>query len=189
MLDNLFKYTQDNGMRINADKTKVMIFNKTGRFFRRTFRVGNEQIFSTNEYKYLGFLVTPSGSITAGIRNLRDRALKAYYKLKIGLGYYFYSYPGITCYLFDTMVKPILLYCSDFWGCLKLGNNNPLDNVHMRFCKDLLGVQRQTSNTGVLLELGRIPYPTSKDLQGPAMKCKGLKMAEDGLRSAEDKPR
>ena len=27
----------------------------------------------------------------------------------------------------------------------------------MRFCKDLLGVQRQTSNIGVLLELGRVP--------------------------------
>ena len=27
----------------------------------------------------------------------------------------------------------------------------------MRFCKDVLGVQRQTSNTGVLLELGRLP--------------------------------
>ena len=39
MLDKLFKYTQDNGMKINADKTKVMIFNKTGRFYKRTFRV------------------------------------------------------------------------------------------------------------------------------------------------------
>ena len=27
----------------------------------------------------------------------------------------------------------------------------------MRFCKDVLGAQRQTSNTGVLLELGRLP--------------------------------
>ena len=157
MLDNLYSYTVDNGMQINADKTKVMIFNKTGKFFRRTFRVGNDQIFSTNEYKYLGFLITPSGSIAAGLKNLKDRALKAYYKLKSGLGYYFYSYPGITCYLFDTMVKPILLYASDFWGCLKLGDNNPIDNVHMRFCKDILGVQKQTSNTGVLLELGRLP--------------------------------
>ena len=101
-------------MRINADKTKVMIFNKTGRFFRRTFRVEKDQIFSTNEYKYLGFLVTPSGSIATGLKNLKDRALKAYYKLKSGLGYRFYSYPGTTCYLFDTMVKPILLYASDF---------------------------------------------------------------------------
>ena len=27
----------------------------------------------------------------------------------------------------------------------------------MRFCKDLLGVQRQISNIGVLQELGRVP--------------------------------
>ena len=27
----------------------------------------------------------------------------------------------------------------------------------MKFCKDVLGVQRQTTNVGVLLELGRIP--------------------------------
>ena len=48
------------------------------------------------------------------------------------------------------MIKPILLYASDFWGCLKLDDNNPIDNAHMRFCKDLLGVRKQTSNTGVL---------------------------------------
>ena len=35
--------------------------------------------------------------------------------------------------------------------------NNPTENVHLRFCKDLLGVQRQTTNIGVLLELGEIP--------------------------------
>ena len=35
--------------------------------------------------------------------------------------------------------------------------NNPIENAHMRFCKELLGVQRQTPNIGVLLELGRIP--------------------------------
>ena len=91
-------------MQINADKTNVMIFNKTGRSFRRTFRVGNEQIFSTNEYKYLGFLITPSGNRAPGLKNFEDRALKAYHKL------------GITCYLFDTMIEPILLYASDFWG-------------------------------------------------------------------------
>ena len=55
------------------------------------------------------------------------------------------------------MIKPILLYSADFWGCLKMPKNNPIENVHLRFCKDLLGVQRQTTNIGVLLELGEIP--------------------------------
>ena len=39
----------------------------------------------------------------------------------------------------------------------KVPVNNPIENAHMKFCKDLLGVQRQTSNIGVLLELGRMP--------------------------------
>ena len=39
--------------------------------------------------------------------------------------------------------------------------NNPIENLHMRFCKDLLGVQRQTTNIGVLLELGRTPIMIS----------------------------
>ena len=36
-------------------------------------------------------------------------------------------------------------------------SNNHIENIRMRFCKDVLGVQRQTTNIGVLLELGRIP--------------------------------
>ena len=62
-----------------------------------------------------------------------------------------------TLHLFDSLIKPILLYNSDFWGCLKIPKNNPYENVHMRFCKELLGVQKQTTNIWVLLELGRGP--------------------------------
>ena len=35
--------------------------------------------------------------------------------------------------------------------------NNPSENVHMRFSKELLGVQKQTTNFGLLLELVRVP--------------------------------
>ena len=53
-----------------------------------------------------------------------------------------------------------MLYNSDYWGCLKLPKNNPIENMHMRFCKEILGVQRQTTHVGVLLELGRITITT-----------------------------
>ena len=42
--------------------------------------------------------------------------------------------------LFNALVKPILL---DFWGALKLSHNNPIENVHPSFCKQLLGVKKQ----------------------------------------------
>ena len=36
-------------------------------------------------------------------------------------------------------------------------SNNPIENMHMRFCKELLGVQKQTTNIRELLELGGVP--------------------------------
>ena len=160
ILDNLSSYTEKNGMKINFDKTKSMIFNKSGRHLRRSFRVGKEIIHTTNSYKYLGFVLTPSGEINTGLQDLKDRALRAYYSLKGKMGHYFMSYPSTTLHLSDTLIKPILLYNSDYWGCLKLPKNNPIENLHMRFCKEILGVQRQTTNVGVLFELGRIPITT-----------------------------
>ena len=56
--------------------------------------------------------------------------------------------------LFDTMVVTILLYCSEVWG---IYNYRDIDNLHLKFCKIFLGVNKQTSNTSVLGELGRYP--------------------------------
>ena len=61
-----------------------------------------------------------------------------------------------TLNLLDSLIKPILLYCSDFWGALKPPKDNPIENFHHMACKHVLGVQKQTTNIGVLLELGRI---------------------------------
>ena len=157
MLSALNSYTKKNGMTLNTTKTKVMIFNKNGRHIRRDIRCGNEKIETTRQYKYLGFMVTPSGEITTGLKDLKDRALRAFAKLKIKMGITFRKHPLITIKLFKSLIEPILLYASDFWGILKLPQNNPIENVFLSFCKQLLGVQKQTTNIGVLLELGQIP--------------------------------
>ena len=77
--------------------------------------------------------------------------------LKTKLGISFNKHIDETIKLFDTLVKPILLYSSDFWGCLKVPMNNPVENLHSMFCKQLLGVHKSTTNIWVLLELGRTP--------------------------------
>ena len=144
-------------MSINLDKTKVMIFNKNGRHIRKSFSYGEDKIESTRQYKYLGFLITPSGEITSGLKDLKDRALKAFMNIKKKMGSLFQQFPLVSLKLFETLVKPIILYASDFWGILNPPKNNPVENIHLMFCKHLLGVQKQTTNLGVLLELGQIP--------------------------------
>ena len=59
MLSALYSYADDNGMSINTKKTKCMIFNKTGKYIRRSYPMKNGKIETTNSYKYLGFIFTP----------------------------------------------------------------------------------------------------------------------------------
>ena len=56
--------------------------------------------------------------------------------------------------LFDSMVAPILLYCSDVWG---IYGYNEIDKLYIRFCKTILGVSKQTPNIAVYGELGIYP--------------------------------
>ena len=57
------------------------------------------------------------------------------------------------------MIKPILTYASHFWGCLILStqNKNPIEIMQMKGFKAILGVHKQATSLGVLLELGRTP--------------------------------
>ena len=112
---------------------------------------------NVRSYKYLGLMITPSGEIKSALDDLRSRALKAYMALKNKLGVSFREHLDDTIYFFDSLVKPILLYGSDFWGALKMPRNNPVENLHMQFCRQILGVQKNTTTHGVLLELGRTP--------------------------------
>ena len=44
-----------------------------------------------------------------------------------------------TLSLYDSLIKPILTYASDFWGSLKLPNNNPIEVLHMKVLKTDIG--------------------------------------------------
>ena len=157
LLKTLERFCNTNKLLINTDKTKCMTFNKTGRLLRRSFFINGHLLDNVRSYKYLGFILTPSGEIRSGLQDLRDRALKAFMKIKNDMGFFFKQDIITSIHLIDSLVKPILLYCGDFWGCLKMPKNNPIENFHIMMCKHILGVQKQTTNIGVMLELGKVP--------------------------------
>ena len=157
LLNILEKYCKENKLTINTKKTKCMIFNKTGRLLLRPFYLDGVQLEMVRSYKYLGFLITPSGEYKTGLKDLRDRAMRAFMKIRNDLGTSFNQDILLTLSLIDTLVKPILLYVSDFWGCMDLKKSNTIENLYMGMLKQILGVQKQTTNIGVLLELGKVP--------------------------------
>ena len=134
-----------------------MIFNKTGRLIRENLYLNGTKLENVRMYKYLGFLFTPSGEVRTGLLDLRDRALKAFMKLRNHLGNHFNESIPITINLIESLIIPILMYSSDFWGSLSPPKYNPIDILHTSILKQTLGVQKQTSNLGVFLELGKSP--------------------------------
>ena len=120
LLDIVATYCDINKLTINCKKTKCMIFNKTGRLYRDRISMNGVLLDNVREYKYLGFIFTPSGEIKSGLRDLRDRAFRSFHSLKNKLGDSFNRDIKTALGLYDSMIKPILTYSSDFWGCLKL---------------------------------------------------------------------
>ena len=68
-------------------------------------------------------------------------------------------------HLFDTQVKPIMLYSCETWIDFLKNDNNiihklrkcKLENVQIGILKQILGVRKNTSNIAMLLETGRHP--------------------------------
>ena len=156
-LHALATYCKENKLEVNTDKTKTMIFTKSGRLLKNRFLFRKTELENVRSYKYLGFMVTPSGEIKSGLEDLRVRALRAMIKIRKSLGPLFRANIRNTLHLYNYMVKPILLYCSDFWGTLKHPKNSPIERVHISFLKQLLGVRQQTNTDGVHLECGSVP--------------------------------
>ena len=60
----------------------------------------------------------------------------------------------INVHLFDSVISPVLLY-----GCEAWANNDPkiIEQIHLKFCKYILCVNKNSSNTMIYGELGRSP--------------------------------
>ena len=78
-LDALHTFASDSGLSVNLGKTKVMVFNTTPQWVRRsisTFAYGQETVEYTDAYTYLG--VVFSGPVDSLRRAADTRLTRAY---------------------------------------------------------------------------------------------------------------
>ena len=103
-------------MQVNLKKTKIMVFQKKCRkSFNPSFRYKKDVIQKVNDYTYLGIKITSTGNFTLAEETLKENVLRALYASKRLLNFSMFR-PKIAEKLFDTLVKPIILYSSEVWG-------------------------------------------------------------------------
>ena len=153
MLNEFSTYCKKWKLKINVQKTKILIFSK-GRIPKNLkFHIDNNEIEIVKDYKYLGIFFARSGSFLTTRKYLQEKATKAMYGLLQKCRKHKLS---IECQLdmFDKTILPILLYGSEIWG---FENIDIIERVHLRFCKLILYLKQSTPNFMVYGELGRYP--------------------------------
>ena len=106
-----------------------------------------------NHCTYLGVKLVKTGNLRFAVKGLNEQALRAFDTLlfvckNVSLDI------TLKLSLFDKLVSLMLLCASEIWG---IYNYKEVDTLHIRFCKMVPGVRKQTMNYDVLGELGRLP--------------------------------
>lgn len=172
-LNGLERFCRAWGMNVNLTKTKVMVFNKSGKIDMTKFYFRGSQLENVKKYKYLGIIFQASGCFNEAKQDLYKKGMKAVFKLKRLFGS---GYPGVKTliHIFEHTVKPILLYGSEIWGYFNpdsakvrretdfmidkgFDSSLPSEKLHLSYLRYILGVRSNTASNAVYGELGRYP--------------------------------
>ena len=155
-------FSKEKHLTISTDKTKIMIFNYSGRLYKQDFFVDNQKLEVVNTFCYLGFDVKASGVVSAARETLYSKANKAMRPLKGAIGRF--DIPVKTSIkLFHSYIEPIVLYTCENWMALsdkniqKFTNTNVFDGIatnkvdvlHRQFFKYIIGTSKSMPNMTV----------------------------------------
>jgi hypothetical protein len=142
-------------LKVNEDKTKIIVFRKGGYLGQRErwFFEGKE-LEVVNKYCYLGYNFTTMLSFKQGTSQLVAKGKKVVYLLYSAFRKCRDMTPSVFFRIFDAKVQSILLYSAELWGYQRL---DCIEKVHLLACKRFLGVPIKTPNKMVYGELGRYP--------------------------------
>ena len=185
LLNVLHEYCIGWGLTVNIPKTAVLVFNKSGKLLKdsKGFRLGDTTIESTQRYCYLGIIFTASGSLNAAQEHLKTKGMRAYFALKTMIDMDGLSVNAILK-LFDALILPIISYGCQVWApftkivkelCNSLNPlaehetqrflrklaTDPIEKVHLKYLKWLLGLHKKSSNLACWGDTGRHPLVTT----------------------------
>ena len=144
-INKLENYCLKWGMKVNLNKTKVIVFRNGGplRQNEHWFYQGTE-IQAVSSYRYLGVVFTSRLIWTSAKSMLAAQAVKSLISL-YKIQYKCLISVETMIYLFRKKIVPISEYCKQ------------VESVQINFCKRILGLSNRSSNAAALGECGLLP--------------------------------
>ena len=172
-LNKFEEYCTQWGLEVNLSKTKTMIFNRSGKIPKNiVFTFSGKPIEMVNKFKYLGTILSASGSVRAAQESLLSSGRKAYFSSQKMLFKFDFD-PNLSIELFSKLIVPIITYNSEIWSIIsdknitKLSNgkieleklylNAPIEKLQMHCLRNILGLSNKCTRIAVLGEMGCYP--------------------------------
>ena len=169
-LNSVQNFAEKRNLSINVEKSKTLIFNKTGKFIKEEFTVNYKKLDSVQNFCYLGYDMNASGSPNYSATTLCDKAVKAMRPIQNAIAKFNITV-NLSIRLFNTYISPIILYNVENWAQMSthmLQNftmekfmvaltENKASYVHRKFLKYILGVSRTCPNLAIYGETNEIP--------------------------------
>ncbi len=154
-LNELRDFCNVNMLTVNTEKSKVMCFARKRPSTIQTLYYDDNILERVDDFKYLGVTFSKTNTFTNGIEVLCQQARRA--KTVVDLHTLKHKTLSVKHILdlFDTLVKPILLYGCEVYGANC--NYKALETFHLCFLKSSLNVKQSTNSCMVYAETGRFP--------------------------------
>ena len=121
------------GLKVNLDKTKVMVFRNGGHLAVHEKRfIHGQRLEVVGSYVYLGYTLTTKLSVSNALEPIMVKAKKKVMNIlrKIKC-----TDIRIFLRLFDQQVQATLIYAAELWTAKKI---KEIEKVHMSVCKKAL---------------------------------------------------
>ena len=176
-LNVLYNFCQTSYLKVNSQKSKVMVFKKGGRLSRHeTWTYGGEKLDIVPSFSYVGVTFTSGLSLNSMASEMAIKAKKALLSILSSLYEYGQLPYSVYFKLFDTKIQPILLYGSEIWG---FKSRDVSESVLNYACKRFLCVSRNSTNAAVLGDCGRYPLVVESAKRSLKYWLKILKMPDE----------
>ena len=152
-LQLLDKYCAENGMRVNASKTKLMVINGTP-LDKIPFVLSNFVVRACTEYVYLGAVFTADGRTDSSLKAHLESKSKELNKLLIFFATNYDAPFEVKKKVLEACFMSCILYGCEAWLNVPL---KMVETVYMKAVKALLGVRITTPNDLCLVEGGFRP--------------------------------
>ena len=142
-----------------------MIFNRGNNLIKSEFTINKQVLENVKTIKYLGFTISAKNcSFLQTLDDLSVKARRTIYVLNSTIKLSLFPFK-LALKLFNTLIKPILLYGAEVWGPytnfdFNTWEKSKIEMTHTQFLKRALGCNIRTSNNMTRGEVGVRPLLT-----------------------------